>query len=264
MTRTNLNRCSKLLVGLLVLAALGAPAAAVSVDRTNVPSEAAVGTQTSATVTLDALYQDPQLESWELRGSTELTDVSWTVFYYDQTGSKVDQESFTGQSFEGAMVNTDDDDVSEVRVKVTGTVPEVETYSYDPAQEFVVLSLTQTQAGGASSEIDTWTAHHFTEKSADARAALDGARSAIDAASASNTDEAETTFSQAERAFEKENFELATELANQAESQANAAKQSSQTRRTLLYAGASVLALGVVVGGVFWWRSQQDSYDKLG
>lgn len=261
---TSLNRCSKLVVCVFVLAALGAPAAAVSVGQTDVPSEVTVGSQTSATVTLDSLYQNPQLESWELRGSTELTAVSWTVMYYDQTGSKVSQESYTGQEFEGAMVNTDDDDVSEVRVKVTGTVPEVHNYSYDPAQEFVVLSLTQSQSGGASSEIGTWTAHHYTEESADARATLDEARSAIDAASGTNTDEAETTFSQAVRAFENEDFDLATELGNEAESQANAARQSSQTRQMLIYAGAGVLALGAVVGGVFWWRSQQDGYDKLG
>ena len=263
MTKTNLNHCSSLLVGLLVLAALAAPAAAVSVGDADVPSEAKVGSQVTATVTLDSLYQNPQLEAWELRGSTDLTDVSWTVQYYDQTGSKVDQESFTGENFSGAQVNADDG-VSEVRVKVTGTVPEVTEFSYDPAQKFVVLSLTRAQDGGASAEIDAWTARHYTQESAEARAALDGARSAIDGASGANTAEAEKTLSQAVRAFENGDFGLAVDLATEAESKATAAEKSSQTRQTLFYAGGGALALAVVAGGVFWWRSQQDGYDKLG
>lgn len=263
MTKMNWNRCSSLVVGLFVLAALAAPTAAVSVGDADVPSEAKVGSQVTATVTLDSLYRNPQLEAWELRGSSDLTDVSWTVQYYDQTGSKVDQESFTGETFRGAQVSADDG-VSEVKVKVTGTVPEVSTFSYDPAQEFVVLSLTRAQDGGASAEIDAWTAHHYTDESAEARAALDEARNAIDDASGSNTAEAENTFSQGVRAFENGDFGLAVDLAEEAESKATAAAQSSRTRQTLLYAGGGAFALAVVTGGVFWWRSQRDSYDKLG
>lgn len=31
-----------------------------------------------------------------------------------------------------------------------------------------------------------------------------------------------------------------------------------------LYAAGGLLVVGLLVGGVVWYRSQQDSYDKLG
>jgi hypothetical protein len=156
------------------------------------------------------------------------------------------------------------DGVSEVEVKVTGTVPEIEAYSYEPPQSFLLAELTQVRDGGTSNEIGSWTAHHFTPESAAARAELDAAKSAIEAASGANTDEAEKTFANAVSAYENANFELATELANEAEAKAKSAQQSKQTTRLAMYAVGGLVAVGLLVGGVLWYRSQQDSYDRLG
>ena len=124
------------------------------------------------------------------------------------------------------------------------------------------MSLQQTRNGGSTNDIGSWSAHHFTEESGDARDALDEARAAVDA---SGSEEAQSTFEKAVSAFESGNsFGLATDLATDAESQAQQAQQSSQTMQMAIYAGGGLLALGAVVGGVFYWRSQQDSYDKLG
>jgi hypothetical protein len=260
MTRTNLSRSSSLLVACLVLlAAVAAPAAAVSVADSDVPEEAEVGSQVSATVTLDELYKNPQLEAWTLRGETNLTDVTWTVTTYDQTGSKLDQQSADGQNVSVDVAAADD--VSEVQVKITGTVPEVNGYSYDPAHEFSLVSLTQARDGGSSTELKTWQTHHYTEDSASARDALDTAAAAIDG---SNSQQAEKTFDNAVSAYENANFDLATELANEAQSQAESAKQSDQTMQLALYAVGGLLVVGLLVGGFVWYRSQQDSYDKLG
>lgn len=264
MTKTSLNRCFKLaLACLLVLSLVAAPAAAVSVGDDDVPTEGEVGQQVTATVTLDQLYQNPQLESWTLAGSTELTDVTWTVVYYDQTGAKVGQDEFDGQNFTGADVSAADG-TSEVEVTVTGTVPEVGTYSYDPAQEFTAMELTQTREGGSSNEIQTWTTHHFTSDSDEARSALDDAQAAIQSASGANTDEAEQSFANAVDAYESGNFDLATNLANEAQTKAENAEQSSQTMQLAMYAVGGVLVVALLAGGFLYWRSQQDSYDKLG
>lgn len=262
--RTSLNRSSKLLVACLVLlAAVAAPAAAVSLADSDVPSEAEVGTQVSATVTLDELYQNPQLEAWTLQGQTNLTDVTWTVSYYDQTGSQVDQESTDGQNMTADIAAADD--VSEVQVRVTGTVPEVTNYSYEPDQTFLFASLTQARDGGSSNAIESWQVHHYTEESQPAREAIDEAAAAVDS---SGSDEAERTLNNAISAYNNANgpegFELATELANEAQSQAASAEQSQQTTQLALYAVGGLLVVGLIVGGVFWYRSQQDSYDKLG
>jgi hypothetical protein len=262
MTKTNLNRCSKLAVVLLVVAALAVPAAAVSVGDDTVPSEAQVGTQVETTVTLTELYRNPELESWELTGSTELTEVTWTVVYIDQTGNRFEQESFNGQNLSGVTVAVDDG-VSEIEVQLTGTVPAVDDYSYDPAQTFTAVELTQSREGGASNTIETYETRHYTSESQRARDTLDEAAAAIEESNA-DTAEAERSFQQAVNAFEGEEFSLAVELANQATQQANSAEQSRQTRQTLIYAGVGVVVVALLVGGFLYWRSQQDSYDKLG
>jgi hypothetical protein len=261
MTRTNWSRFSKLLLGLLVLVSAVAPAGAVSVDTSDVPGDAQVGEKVTATATLTDLYKDPQLEKWTLNGSTDLESVTWTVTYYDQTDAKVGQDSFDGQNFSGATVDAGAG-IATVEVKVTGTAPEVESYSYDPAQSFTVMSLEQTREGGATNDIDAWSARAYTEESQSARDALDAAAAAID--EAGNPDAAEEKFSQAVDAYESENFELATELANEAESQANSVQKASQRNRLLMYAGAGVFVLGLAIGGFVWYRSQQQTYDKLG
>lgn len=269
MTKTSSSRCSSALLAVLaVVAALTAaatPAAAVAVGSEDVPEEAQVGAKVDATVTLDELYREPQLEQWTLTGETELTDVTWTVTYYDQTGAKVNQRSFDGQSFDGADIAASEG-VSEVEVRVTGTAPAVEEYTYDPAPTFAVMNLTQAREGGSSNDVGSWSARHYTEESTAARDAIDSARDAIDAAGGADTGEAETSLNNAIDAYEGENpdFELATNLANEAESKADEAAQSRQTVQYAMYGAGGLAVLGVLAGGVFWWRSRQDSYDRLG
>ena len=266
MTRTNWNRSSRVVLAtLVVLLAAAVPAAAVSVTGEDVPEEGQVGTQVSATITLDELYQNPQSEQWQLSGTTELTDVSWTVVFYDQTGSQVDLIEPTGQAFSGVDIAASTG-TAEVEVRITGTVPEVDAYSYDPAQEFVTMELTRGQSGGASSTIDTWRSHHYTESSDSARQAIDEAGTAIEDARAAgaNPSDAQANYEDAIAAYEDGSFDVATNLANRATDQANQAAQSSQTQQTIIYAVGGLLVLAVVVGGVLYWRSQQGPDDPLG
>lgn len=264
MTKTNLSRYSKLaLVALLVLAAVALPATAASVGSEEVPEEAEVGSKITATVTLNELYMDPQLEQWTLAGETDLTEVTWTVTYYDQTGSKVDQASYDGANFTGATVSAEDG-TSEVQVKITGTVPEIEEYSYEPSQTFRVMTLQQTRQGGSSDEIDAWEAHHYTSDSQSAREAIESAESAISAASGADTQDAESLLTSAKDAYDGGNFDNAENLAGNAEEQANKAKQSSQTMQLAMYAVGGLVVLGLLGGGFLWFRSQQDGHDRLG
>lgn len=264
MTRTNLSHYSKVAVALLVVASLAAPATAASVGETDVPAEAQVGTQVTATVTLTELYQNPQLESWQLRGETELRNVTWVVEYYDQTGARTGQDEFAGQQLDGADISTDDG-VSEVQVRIRGTVPQVESYRYDPPQQFQLLSLTQAQEGGAQNEIDAWQTHHFTNDSQTTREALDAANASIQETRAAGADAstAAETFSSAVDAFESGNFDNAEQLATRAENEADSARQSSQTRQQLLLVGGGLAVLVLLGGGVYYWRSNQGPDDPL-
>jgi hypothetical protein len=266
MTRTNLSRCSKVVVGLLLIfvLALAAPATAVSVGDTTVPEEGQVGEQMTASVTITELYRNPTLKRWQLSGQTALENVTWVVEYYDQTGARADQQEFTGQEFSGAEVATDDG-TAEVIVRVTGTVPPVTEYSYEPREEFLTMELIRGQQGGASGTVGTWRSHHFTTASDDARAALNDASTAIDSAESAgaNPTEARESLASATDAYENRNFGLASELASRAQRDATSAQSGAEQRRLLLYGGAAVVSLAILIGGVYYWRSQQDSYDKL-
>ena len=266
MTRTNSNRSSRVVLAtLVVLLAATVPAAAVSVTGEDVPEEGQVDTQVSATITLDELYQNPQSEQWQLSGSTELTDVSWTVVYYDQTGSQVNLVEPTGQSFSGLDIAASSG-TAEVEVRITGTVPDVDSYSYDPAQEFLLMELTRGQQGGASNTIESWQTHHYTERSASARDAIDEAGSAIETArsNGANPADAQANYDDAVAAYNDGSFDVATNLANRATQQATQAQQSQQTQQLIIYAVVGLLVVGLLVGGVVYWRSQQGPDDPLG
>jgi hypothetical protein len=266
MTRTNWNRSFRVvLAAVIVLLAAIAPAAAVSVTDEDIPSEGEVGTQISATVTLEELYRNPQSEQWQLSGETGLTDVSWTVTFYDQTGSQVDIIEPTGQSFSGLEVAASSD-TAEVEVRITGTVPTVDSYSYDPAHEFLLMELTRGQAGGASNTIDSWQTHHYTAESDSTREAIDEAESAIEDAEASGAtpSDAQANYEDAVAAYEEGSFGVATNLANRATEQANSAQQSQQTQQLVIYAVGGLVVVALVVGGVLYWRSQQGPSDPLG
>jgi hypothetical protein len=263
----NSSRSSKVVVVLAALLFLSAaaPAGAVTAVNDDVPEEATVGTQISASVTLEELYQNPQAESWQLSGQTELTNVTWTVEYYDQTGAQTDIVEQTGQSLSGVQIDANTG-TSEVEVRITGTVPEVSSYNYDPPQRYTVMQLTRGQEGGASNTIDTWESHHYTETSRSARQAIAEAGTAIEEAESNGADpsEARTDRQNAIEAYNDGSFDVATNLAQQATDKANQAQQSSQTRQTLIFAGVGVVAL-LVLGGVFyWWRNRDQPEDRLG
>lgn len=264
MTTTSWNHSSRLLAVAAVVALLAAavaPATAVSVAETDAPDSAAVGEEVSLTITLAELYREPSLERWELAGSTELTNPTWTVVLYDQTGAKVGQESFGGQTFEGVSVVADDD-VSEVEVQLTGTVPEVAEYTYDPHQTFEAATLEQVPPGGGANELTSVATEHFTEESQSAREALDAASSEIE--SAGDPSGPSDKFDQAVQAYESGEFDLATTLAGEAESQAEDVQSTADRNRLILMGAGALLVLGIAAGGVFYWRSQQDSTDRLG
>ncbi|WP_313694552.1 hypothetical protein [Halorarum halobium] len=262
MTKTSSNRCSELVQVLVVLALLVAavaPAAAVSVGDEDVPETGEVGSEVTATLTLTELYSD--YDSWQLAGSTGLENVTWTVTYYDQAGNQVNQQSYDGGTFNGSSVSIDDG-TDQVDVRVTGTVPPIEAFTYGDQQEFRLLELRQVREGGTSDEITARNATHYTEESREAREALDSAAAAIE--SAGTPANARETFDSAVNAYEGENFDNAVTLAERAEREANRASSTQQRNRYVLYGVAGLLVLAIVVGGVLYWRSQRDSYDRLG
>lgn len=253
------SRCSKAFVAaLLVLTAAVGPAVAVSTSTEGVPQEAQVGNEITATYTFSDLYTD--FESWTLAGETNLTNVTWTVQKFDQAGNQLSQESYDGGEFQESVDISED--TAEVVVTVRGTAPAIENFSYDPAESFTLARFELQRDGGTQQEITTSTVHHYTEESQSARDAIETAEADIE--TAGGDEEAERTLQNAIEAYNGENFELATQLANEASSQAQQTQSTQNRNQLILYAAGGLLVLGLLVGGVFYWGSQGDDYDKLG
>lgn len=254
MTRMNWNRCSRLLVVLVLgLVLAGGAAGAVTVSESDAPGEAEVGTEVSATVTLTELYQDPSLAEWTLQGETELTSVTWTITTFDQTGSQIGQRSVDSSTFEREV--STESDVSEIRIRITGDVPEVESWSYDPPQSFVLANLDQVPPGGSATDIETIETHHYTSESQEAREAIESAEAAIEETGAN--DEARSSLDSAISAYEAANFENAVNIAERAEEEARQSRQQSQQFQLVLYVVGAIVLIAVIVGAVYWYRQNQ-------
>lgn len=244
----------------LLLFSFGAAgtAAALDVSASDVPSDAEVGSEVSATITIQDPYQDAPSE-WDLRASTDLENVSWRVeesFQGDASG----EVTAGGQTVEQTVPIEERGDL--ITIEVTGIVPAVGegNYSYDPAQNFTFVELEQVTGNNAQT-LDTWTVEHYTAQSREARTEIDSARQAI--AEAGGVQEASDRLDQAISSYERGNFPNAISIANDAQQIAEESQQSQQTMQLLLYAAIGLVVVALVAGGVWYWRQQQDDTYKL-
>lgn len=276
------SRCSKAtalaLLAVLVLAAVSMPAAAVSVSEESFPEEAAAGSTVEATVTLTDLYQNPEFKRWALVGETQLENVTWLVELRNLQGNTVATRQYNTTSFNLSGISTESQygAISEVSVTVRGVAPTVNEYTWPEEETFVVMKLGQRAGASGSNPIDTWRAHHYTTGTEDdpgtreVRSALNDARSAIDSAREADADvsSANSTLQNAVSAYENGNFGNALDLAQKAQTEAEDAEaranRSAQTTQLLLFGGGGLVVLLAIGGGVWYWRNQQEEYDKLG
>ena len=246
----NSSRCSSLVAILLALVLAVGAAGAVTVSESDAPAAAQVGNDVQATFVIEELFMNPSLEQWRLEGVTELRNVTWTVQVSNQAGTQIEQESYDGESF-SHEVNIDDGD-HRLRVTLTGTTPPVENYTYAPRERFTFAQLQQARQGGTSDVIQSYETHHYTEDSRAARQAIESAQAAID--EAGGHAEAERTLNSAVDAYESENFQLAVDLAGQAEDTASRASSTQSRNQLILMAVGALVVVGLLVGAFVYWR----------
>jgi len=241
-------------VALLTVALLAAgTAVAVEFDG-EAPESAEVGEEGTMEVEVTEPFADPLPSQWTLEGDTALENADWTIVAEDNTGDIV------ARSDTNTLALNADDSVVAVTVEVRGEVPDGISFNYENPEEEnykVVELLRQTDAGAervASEAI--WEAHRFTAGSQEARTAIDDASDAVDDAGGSGEDELD----QAIRAYDNGDFELATELASDAQS---SAEGSAQTTQFLLIGGAVVVLIAVVGGGAYVYKQRQRNTNKL-
>jgi len=228
-------------------------AAAVQSSPTDLPEESEVGTDFEATFELTELFEE--FGEWTLSAETELENSTWTIRQYDQAGSEIQREDIDGQNATQAV--DIDDGTARVDVRVTGTTPEVEAWSYDPPDSFVVANFTQEREGGSDRDIDTHRSHHYTTESKDAREAIDRAQESVEG---SGSDSARSSLNSAISAYESGNFENAIDLAERAEDEAS----QSQLIRNALIGVAVVIVLALLIGvGYRVYKSRQKGPGRL-
>lgn len=249
------NRVLAITFVVVLLGAAGT-AAALSVTASNVPEETPVGSETNASITIEDPFTDTPNE-WTLEGETQLENVSWTVTVLDQ-GQQLSQETYGQQSFSQELAREGGGD--QIEIEIAGDVPAVEEHSYDPPENYTLAELRSVQ-GNNTQELTTYSVHHYTNESQSARQEIDAASAAIE--DAGGTEDANRSLEQAISAYDNGNFENAISNAKDAQSAAEQAEQSQEQTQMLLYAGVGVVVLLVVIGGVWYWRNQQDDYDKL-
>ena len=257
------SRAVGVLLALALVAAVAGPVAAVDVSKPDVSSSSQVGDSLSATYEFTELYAE--YNSWTLSGATEVQNPVWTVTTYDQTGAQIAQKEYTNASFRHAI--DAEAGVNRVTVKLTGDTPEPESgnYSYAPPQQFTFAQFAQVK-GGSSTDLQTTEVRPYTEESQQARTAIDEAAAAIDEAESAGADVtgARKTLTNARDAFDGEEFNLATELASEAQDKAQGAQSSNQRTSYLLYAAGGIVVLLVVAGAVYYYLQSRETYDKLG
>ncbi|MDZ7747019.1 MAG: hypothetical protein U5K28_11135 [Halobacteriales archaeon] len=258
----NLSRFSSAVVAALVILSVAVGAvAAIETTSDGVPQESEVGTEVSATYTFTELYTN--YESWTLNGQTNLTSVTWTVTKYNQAGNQIAQQSYDGSEFDAQIdIESGSAETNSVTVEVQGVTPEVETYQFEPAQTYTFAQFQLVRSGGTSQALSSTSVHHFTTESKEARAAIEAAQETIEETGAGS--EAQATLENAIGAYNNEEFGSAVTFANNAQQQAQQDQSTENRNQLILYAVGGLVVVGLLVGGVLYWRSQQDSYDKLG
>ncbi|MFW5937928.1 MAG: hypothetical protein ACOCSN_03210 [Halanaeroarchaeum sp.] len=254
----------------LVVGAVAGTAIAIETSNEDVPDEAEAGEKITVSFTLTELYRNPELTEWTLGGETELENATWTIEHKDDVGNTVNVTQVDGQNVSAGPFQANGD-VDELQVEVTGTVPEPENFTYPEDESFLVAELAQERQGGTNNDIGTWSAHHYTQQSKQAkdkiREAEEAIQSAEDAgASSSNAqDKVENAiefYQSGPNGFDNaiSNAENAIEEAESAESNAKSAQQRNQL---LMYGGIGLVVVLLVGGGFYWYRQQGDDYSRM-
>ncbi|QSG12873.1 putative membrane protein [Halapricum desulfuricans] len=250
------SKRTAVVVALVIAAAAVGTVAAVQPSDTAAPDEAGVGEEVTVEVTLSELYETD--DDWTLRGTTQLENVTgWDVVQTYPNGTTA-EVSYEGDSeFERQISSSDN--FESITVSITGDAPAVESFSYQPPQSFAAAELTKI-VGDSESVIEAVEVHHYTNESENARQIIQDAETAV---SDADSADAESDLQNAIDWYNEGEFDRAISNAENAEQTANEATQSQDTMQLLLYGVGALVVLALIGGGVYYYRNQQDDYDKL-
>lgn len=254
------NRSSRLLVVVSAIVLVSGAIGAVGALSADVPTSAEAGSETNTTVTFNQsnLYGGGEYQDWTLRGETELANATWTVVGYNAADTEVNRSTYPGDGGSGSSFNHPvnvDNDVVRLEITVEGTVSEVTNYTFSPPQSFTVASFARLR-GNSEDVLEAYAVHHYTNESQPARTAIEQAEEAVNGSSNQN---ARQDLEQAISFYNGGQFDEAIDAADQAEQAADQSRQQNQLMQTVIYVVIGLVVLALVVGGVWWYRKNQQA-----
>lgn len=233
-----------LALGVVLALALGTAgvATAVTFDDSEVPDELEVGEQETVTVTMEDPFEE-QPDTWTLEASSGFEGGTVSI-RAETVGGDTLSESGQGTV---SMDLSADDGINEVVIESTGTVPEIDSYSYENPEEenFVAVAV----SGGVQNQ---WEVHRYTEESQNARERIDQASEGV---SEDNSD-----LQSAISLYDNGDFEQSM---TEADSIVNSQESEEQTQTMLLFAGAAVVLIALLGGGYYVYSQKQQNTNKL-
>jgi len=250
----NSNHYSKLALLLVALVASAGVVGAVSLSG-ETTDEREVGSEVSVTYTVNDPFEP--FQEWTLRGATELENVTWTVREIDTANQTV--RSVTYPQEDGADPGTFEhpvsqgDNVARLTVTLTGDVPNVSDYTYDPPNRITVAEFRQA-AGGSVETLETYRTHPYTNESRAARDAIDSAREVV---GANASQDAQGDLRDAIDFYDGEQFDQAVANAEEAERKAEQAEQQQDLVELAILVAGAVILIALVAGGIYRYRKNQ-------
>lgn len=246
----NLTHCSKLVVGLLVVAlAVGAIGTAGAVSFTgDVDQSVEVDSQERIEVTLTDPFEG-QEDEWTVRAESDLDDATVTL-----SADPVDGDIEASGTGEAELDIARGDGVTAVEIEVNGAVGPIFQYSYENRSRENVTGLAVFDG---PVELQSWELHRYTEDSHEARQVLDSVSETVDD---SGSDDARDRLDEAIAFYDSGEFERAIEAANDAR---DIAESEGDTRRMLILVGGVVALLAAVGGLAYLLQTRQKPANKL-
>lgn len=233
-------------VATLVLVAVGI-AGGFTFETVDTPEDGEVGETAEATVSFDPF--ETHNAPIEIQASSALEDATVTI---TADGERVDR-SDTGS----ASAVLDDPGIRDVTVEVSGTVPDIDRYSYADSDLENVLLLRVAEGGVTEGE---WELHRYTSDSQDARTAIDDASAVVDD---SDNEDAQERLEEAKTFYDDGNFDEAITAATDAQSMVDTDDDDDDSRLVYVLVAGFVLLAAVVGAGLYYRQTQQQPANKL-
>ncbi len=247
------NHYSSLIPIVIGIVLIGGIVGATSMGQGGI-SQAEIGSDVTVETMVTELYitDTGSIDVWTLRGESLLERVTWTVTEINAADRPIEgsKKVYAGKVFEQGV--SLDDSIVKIKVEVSGTVPEVSDWQYEPEHKVLIMELSQVRLGGTSEVIGAIEVLPYNLESKAARESIDKANAVVNGV---DDGEAKQKIENAISAYNAGNFANARDLAGQAEENAIETEDNRERKGLILKIVGFVIAVALIGGMIVWHQS---------